>query len=582
MNYKEVMQIALENVESLFSCYNFVRLAENQFPASDVIAAWKGTIKCEKIKVSIIVAFPLGFPDNLPKIYLTKDFKYLPMPHVDKNLFVCTFDAENIDFFAEKAKNITKEVIEKARKIISDGIYKRNQQDFIDEFFAYWNESTLLNLYSIIEPCESISEMNMGNVACVNQLIRCLVGEKRSRITDYVKKMDHKATISDFTKCLYFPLPVVPTPPFPTTNKDIFFFLRSIDESLEAALLKFLIKNNFSGTVIASVKVRGSIGFIGWRHKAPKKSVIVKGFRPGKLTSKIYKQRTSLLEVERYSIERIDGDRLQRRIGNFDSMLKQKRICIIGVGSIGSNLAFDLAKSGAENLILVDPENLKPENVARHLCGMRETGSPKVQVIKKFIEQHLPHVKVEGHPKSLHQILMDDPDIILRSDLIISATGATAIERRLNKIQHETPDCPSILYTWIEPYGVAAHAVLINADQNGGCFECCLSNNLSYRFSVGMFERGDGIMQEGGCQTTFTPYSSIDTDQASSLAARLSLAWLTNKISQSTCFVWIGDLDILRSIGVQPNPLYEGKLSFSLSKFNIQRSPTCRCCGEST
>ncbi len=430
-----------------------------------------------------------------------------------------------------------------------------------------------------MEPSGSPFEADIGIIKWENRLIRYLVGEDRRKITDYAKKMDQKANISGFNSCLYLPLPIVPTPPFPTTNKDIFLFLRSIDRFLEATLLKFLVKNNFSGTVIASVMVRDSIGFISWQHKAPKKSTVTKGFRPGKVTPEIYKQRASLLEVTRHSVERIDDDRLQRRIGNFDAMLKEKRICIIGVGSIGSNLAFDLAKSGIENLILVDPESLRPENVARHLCGMSETGFHKVQVVKRRIEQHLPHINIEAHPKSLHQILMDDLDIILRNDLIISATGATAIERRLNQIQHDTPECPSILYTWIEPYGVAAHAVLIDNDPTSGCFECCLSDDLSYRFSVGMFKRGEGVMQEGGCQTTYTPYSSIDTDQASSLAARLSLSRITNKIMQNTRFTWIGDLDILSSVGVQSNPFYDGKPSFSLCRFDVQRERNCRCCG---
>ena len=355
--------------------------------------------------------------------------------------------------------------------------------------------------------------------------------------------------------------------------------MRNIDPNFENSLLKFLLKNNYVGTVIASVRVGDNIGFIGWRHQAPKKSLIVKGFRPGKASPSVYEQQTAALEITRYPVERLDADRLQRRIGNFGSTMKDKRICIVGVGSIGSNLAFELAKSGVEDLVLIDPENLKPENVARHLCGMSQTGLPKVEAAKKRIEQHLPHLSLETHAKSLYQILMENPDIVLRSNLIISATGNTAAERRLNELQHDFSDSPPIVYTWIEPFGVAAHAILIMPGPSDGCFECCLSDDLSYKFSVGQFQRGEGTIQEGGCQTTFTPYFSVDTCETSLLAARAAISWSEKKASQSTRFVWLGDLEILNSMHVPLNSIYQGQIPFSLRRFDIQKEPHCRFCG---
>lgn len=581
MNYKETLLIALEEVEALFKEHNFERLPENQFPSSGIIAAWKGSIRCEGTETIIIVAFPLGFPDELPKIYLTKDFQHLPIPHVDINRFVCTFDTENVDFFSEHPKGLTLQSIEKARRIIGDGIAGRNQLDFKQEFLAYWNtEASPLTLHSILIPGNSMAEVSQARVKSSNKEITFLIGSNRDDIIQYARRLDPKSVITDLKTCLYLPLPISPTPPFPKTNRDIFLFLRNIDPKLENSLLKFLLKNSYVGTVIASVREGGNVGFIGWLHLAPKKSLMVKGFRPGNISPSVFEQRTAALDITRYPVERIDAERLQRRIGNLGVAMKGKRICIVGVGSIGSNLAFDLAKAGVENLILVDPENLKPENVARHLCGMSETGSPKVQGVKRRIEQHLPHIRVEAHAKSLHQVLHDDPEELVGSDLIISATGVTAVERRLNQIQQDTSDSPPILYTWVEPYGVAAHAILIAPGSSSGCFECCLSDDLNNKFSVGMFQRGDATIREGGCQTSFTPYSAIDTAQASSLATRLVIKWFENKATQGARLVWLGDLDFLSSVNVPLNPMYSGKNSFSMHTFGIQKEHDCRMCGK--
>ena len=424
MTYKETLRIAQEEVESLFQEYRFERLPEGNSPSSGIIAAWKGSIQCEGERIIITVALPFGFPDKLPKVYLAEDFKHYPIPHVDSNRFVCTFNTENVDFFAENPKGLIAQTIEKARTIISDGIAGRNQEDFEQEFFAYWNtEASSLTLHSILAPGNSINEISLAPVKSSSKEIKFLIGSNRDDIIEYARKLDPKSATTNFKSCLYLPLPIIPTPPLPKTNKEVFLFLRDIDPKLEQSLLNFLLKNNYVGTVIASVRVGDNVGLIGWLHQAPKKSLIVKGFRPGKVSPSVYEQRTAALEITRYPVERLDADRLQRRIGNFGSTMKDKRICIVGVGSIGSNLAFELAKWGVEDLVLIDPENLKPENVARHLCGMSQTGLPKVEAAKKRIEQHLPHVKLETHAKSLYQILIENADIILRSDLIISATG---------------------------------------------------------------------------------------------------------------------------------------------------------------
>ena len=111
---KEAFSRAIEETENFFNEYKFERLHKHQFPAKGINSAWRGIIKCDGKDVVIIVSFTSSFPDDLPRIYLTKDFEYLPIPHVDGNNFVCTFDTDNIDFFAEKTKSLIQETIENA------------------------------------------------------------------------------------------------------------------------------------------------------------------------------------------------------------------------------------------------------------------------------------------------------------------------------------------------------------------------------------------------------------------------------------------------------------------------------------
>jgi len=576
---EEVLVKAREEVEAFFEEYQFHKLAKEEFPTTELDSAWKGSIKCEGKDVTIIVAIPSEFPDVLPKIYLTADFSYYPIPHIDSNRFVCTYDSNAVDFFSENVAGILRETIEKARQIISDGISGRNREDFETEFLAYWAlDSSPVLIYSIIEPRDKIAEIQLATLSKSINQIKYILGNTQDQIKDYVRNLSSSSPIESFRDSLYLPLPVVPTPPFPKNNKEIFAFLRSIDQSLEKAIFDFIQKRNYQGFIFFSAPLKDSYILAGWQHLAPHMKRLTKGFRAGKIDPRLLKQRLSPEKINRLKVERIDSDRLQKRIGSDNRVLKDKTVCIIGCGSLGGQLGFSLAKSGIEQFCLIDNEELKPENVARHVCGMSEVNLDKVTGVTKKIKGHFPHVRIQTCKKRIHQVFRDNPEIIYDTDLVISTLGNTAVERRLNQIHITSSGFPSLLYSWIEPYGIASHAVLIIGGR-GGCFECCLDQRkLKYNYSVGIFEGFDSTIREAGCQTSFSPYSALDADQASSIAARLALACLNGQISQSTSYTWLGDLSILGEIGISLNPLYKGKDSFSLQKFEIHKRKDCQYC----
>lgn len=66
-----------------------------------------------------------------------------------------------------------------------------------------------------------------------------------------------------------------------------------------------------------------------------------------------------------------------------DPRLKGVRVGIVGVGSLGSEVARLLAAGGAEDLVLIDPERLSHSNLRRHYAGPSDVGSLKVDAVKK-------------------------------------------------------------------------------------------------------------------------------------------------------------------------------------------------------
>lgn len=582
---KEIQEIAIGKAAEYFSGVGFNKLNDSDFPADNIVAAWQGNIHCAETPTEIIVALTIGFPDELPKIYLTSDFQHLPIPHVDNNLFVCTFDTDSTDFFPEKIEGILDETIEKARKIISDGLSGANKSDFETEFLAYWELDARLTVYSIFKPDDNIRTLKMAQVPIRKNKSATLIAENEKDIQSFAKNLNPDifldAPIVNFYPILYLPITVPFSPPFPKTNSELFALLDSYDSKYSEALLSFLKKNNYSGSVIFSVKIDGEYVVAGWLHKPINTKEISKGFRTGKVNLSVIKSRIATELIERFGVDRIDSVRLQSRIGKDISSLQNKTVCIIGCGSIGGKIASALAQAGVSSFILIDKDHLETDNIGRHLCGVTDIGRSKVDAVSRRIHENSPCSSVSCIPKSFYKSYAEDQQLILSSNLIISATANPALERRLNNLSLNVADFPSVLYSWTEPFGIACHAVLICNPQKS-CFECCLdSNDLSYIPQVVKFERGTFTRQEAGCQSSFTPYSSVDADQAASIATRLALQWLSDDINQNTRCVFIGDIQKARQMGLQISDMCKDVPSFTTLSSVIQKKSDCRACSGS-
>lgn len=80
--------------------------------------------------------------------------------------------------------------------------------------------------------------------------------------------------------------------------------------------------------------------------------------------------------------------------GMFSEALLRRRICIVGVGAIGSLVAEALARSGAAVLGLWDNDIVEPGNICRSAYTVRDLGEAKVRTIKDKITAINPFVSV--------------------------------------------------------------------------------------------------------------------------------------------------------------------------------------------
>jgi tRNA threonylcarbamoyladenosine dehydratase len=72
-------------------------------------------------------------------------------------------------------------------------------------------------------------------------------------------------------------------------------------------------------------------------------------------------------------------------------MLKTAKVCIVGVGGVGSHTAHMIARSGIGYIRIIDFDQISVSSLNRHACAtMRDVGTSKVRCLTKFLQQICP------------------------------------------------------------------------------------------------------------------------------------------------------------------------------------------------
>lgn len=131
------------------------------------------------------------------------------------------------------------------------------------------------------------------------------------------------------------------------------------------------------------------------------------------------------------------------------SLLRDRHVAIIGLGSVGSVAALELARAGVGHFTLVDPDTLQIHNLCRHVCDLSELGMSKVMAVARRIRRIVPSVTVEECVRDINA----DPDqaltLLQHAHVILVATD-TENSRRLANWVAQTRRIPAIFAGLLE------------------------------------------------------------------------------------------------------------------------------------
>ena len=90
-----------------------------------------------------------------------------------------------------------------------------------------------------------------------------------------------------------------------------------------------------------------------------------------------------------------EEDLLKRNVKGIFEKLKEAKVCILGLGGLGSNVAVLLARSGIGYLKLVDFDIVEASNLNRQQYRISHIGIKKTEAMKSIIREINPFVEVD-------------------------------------------------------------------------------------------------------------------------------------------------------------------------------------------
>jgi len=277
-----------------------------------------------------------------------------------------------------------------------------------------------------------------------------------------------------------------------------------------------------------------------------------------------------------YRVHAVRPQEIQlRNTSVVDTEVREKTVALIGLGALGAKVAELLAQAGVGTFCLCDPDRLAIGNVARHIAGLADFGSPKTHVVARRLLQITPYVKISASLCcSAVSSLEELAEFLGQADLTICTTADENVESTINQV--------AILYEKTVLYGRALRRgsmgrIFLVRSERDPCKACLASYSWQSRAGqptpkgwVEVTEREEDVLLHE-CGRPVIPASAVDLSFVAGLISRVALDYLEGKEPAANHWLWssvpAADVDARLAAPLSP-------LSLTLPRHD--RCPVCR------
>lgn len=488
---------------------------------------------------NVRLTFLPDFPFHLPTVILLDTSIIGSIPHINYDGIVCVEESDSVLLDYHRPDEIIIYYIEQIVELLDRASLKIYRDELTDEYEGYFHpEATYIHsFYSATSVAESVYLQVLfpkkKEFHCAEPFL--LYDKNDAPPWHYSNLNDTRK--NQLINIIHLPLEQAVLPPEnnkPISSEYLFNLKHLISEKNKKKVKKLLAKEKDARqffTLISMPRTNGERTQILLSYNAKEASL-----HPLAKLSTHWK-------IKLYLLNRNNSSYLLER-GGAENKLAEKKVTIIGCGSVGGEIAAMIAKAGVGELTLIDHDSLKPDNIYRHRLGgsainyKNDKPFYKVSVLANQLAKDLPYLKINIKPLPFGSTLQDKD--LQQSDVIISAVGSPTLNLEINRTLKNMA-LNHIIFCWNEADGIGGHSVAL--DLTKSCYECLYSDEkgFSMNCNLNLLESEQNISKNlTGCVGVFTPFSYIDSSQTAALAAKQCIDMLLLNI-HSKAISWKGD-----------------------------------------
>jgi molybdopterin/thiamine biosynthesis adenylyltransferase len=151
-------------------------------------------------------------------------------------------------------------------------------------------------------------------------------------------------------------------------------------------------------------------------------------------------------------------------------LLATKLVVVVGVGTVGSQVAKELANCGVGRLLFIDDDRLDEHNLVRHALPRDYLGDNKAEALAVYLGIAVPTLRPTALARKVDEALSDEQvdELLAEADLIVVATDDRESQRRIARRAFAL-DIPAVLPAL---YGDNGGEVFVQRSPRNPCFFC--------------------------------------------------------------------------------------------------------------
>jgi molybdopterin/thiamine biosynthesis adenylyltransferase len=273
------------------------------------------------------------------------------------------------------------------------------------------------------------------------------------------------------------------------------------------------------------------------------------------------------------------------------TVLADKSVVCVGVGTGGAHVAIELAKCGVGRFDLIDPDTLTVGNVVRHPGGISQVGRLKVKVVRDLILEKNPDARVSIHPVAVTAENLETIRLMIaEADVVICGTDGRPSKLLVNRLCIEENVVAVYGGAFRRAYGGQVLRVRPKASPCHECFVAAMPEE-STDVEISSASAAEAIAYSDR-PVAIEPGLSLDVLPIANMLTKLALMELLADTSSS--------LDILKADYAAPwylwlnrpepgtpyadwPPLSESSDEMTINRWygiDLARDPDCPVCGD--